>query len=161
MRELTELAERIAVRLVDRNETVAVAESSSGGLVSAVLLATPGASRFFVAGSVIYTQTARRSLLGITPEDMAGLQPATEPYAALLAKAARQGAGTTWGLGETGAAGPSGNRYGDPPGHSCMAAFGLHEVRRTVTTGSADRWANMQDFARASLAVLHEALMIV
>lgn len=158
MHELTVMAERIAARLIGRNETVAVAESSAGGLVSAALLATPGASRFFVAGSVIYTQTARQTLLAITPGDMAGLQPATEPYAALLAKTVRQRVGTTWGLGETGAAGPSGNRYGDLPGHSCIAVFGRHELRHTVATGSAERWANMQDFALASLALLHDAL---
>ena len=158
MHELTVMAERVALRLIQRDETVAVAESSSGGLVSAVLLATPGASRFFVGGGVIYTGKARHALLDITPAQMAGLQPATEPYAALLARSVRLKLGTTWGLGETGAAGPSGNRYGDPPGHSCVAAFGPTESRYTVQTGSDDRWRNMQDFALAALTRLHDAL---
>ncbi len=111
-----------------------------------------------MGGAVIYTGTARAALLGITPEAMEGLQPATEPYAALLARSARQQLGTTWGIAETGAAGPTGNRYGDPPGHSCVAVFGLHELRHTVATGSGDRWSNMQAFALAALTLLGEAL---
>ena len=140
------------------NETVGMAESSSGGLVAAALLATPGASRCVVGGAVVYTGTARAALLGITPAAMEGLQPATEPYAALLARSVRLQLGTTWGIGETGAAGPTGNRYGDPPGHCCVAVFGLHEIRRTVATGAADRRLNMHAFALAALTLLHDAL---
>lgn len=158
MHELTTMAEHIALQVMARGETVAVAESSAGGLVAAALLATPGASRFFVGGTVIYTGAARAALLDITPDMMEGLQPATEPYAALLARSARQKLGTVWGLGESGAAGPAGNRYGDPPGHSCVAVFGRHEVRRTITTGSNDRWTNMQAFALAALTALSETL---
>ena len=158
MHELTVMAERVALRLVARGETIGIAESSSGGLVAATLLATPGASRFLVGGGVIYTGTARAALLDITPDMMAGLQPATEPYAALLARSIRTKLGTVWGVGETGAAGPTGNRYGDPAGHSCLAVFGQHEFRHTVATGSADRWLNMQAFALATLTLLHDTL---
>ena len=158
MHELTVMAERVALRLIERAETVAIAESSAGGLVSAALLAAPGASRYFVGGSVIYTGTARQQLLGILPADMEGLQPATEPYASVLARSARLKLGTVWGVGETGAAGPAGNRYGDPPGHSCIAVFGPTESRQTITTGSADRWRNMHDFALAALSLLHHCL---
>ena len=160
MHELAVMAERVAFRLIERGETIAIAESSSGGLVSAALLALPGASRFFQGGGIIYTADARSALLGITPTAMAGLQPATEPYAALLARTVRANLGATWGLGETGAAGPTGNRYGDPPGHSCLAIFGPHEIRRTVATGSDDRPANMQAFALAALTLLHEGLLM-
>ena len=111
-----------------------------------------------MGGGVIYTGTARAALIGITPELMGGLQPATEPYAALLARSVRQTLGTTWGVGESGAAGPTGNRYGDPAGHSCVAVYGRHELRKTVATGSADRWPNMQAFALAALTLLGEAL---
>jgi PncC family amidohydrolase len=158
MHELATMAEHIALQLIARGETVAVAESSAGGLVAAALLATPGASRFFMGGAVIYTGAARAALLGITPDIMEGLQPATEPYAALLARSARQQLNTTWGIGETGAAGPTGNRYGDAAGHSCVAVFGRHELRRTIATGSADRWPNMQAFALAALTLFGEAL---
>ena len=158
MHELNAMAERVALRLIERGETVGIAESSAGGLVSATLLATPGASRCVMGGAVIYTGTARAALLGITPAALQGLQPATEPYAALLARSVRLQLATTWGIGETGAAGPAGNRYGDPPGHSCAAVFGPHEIRRTVATGVVDRWANMHAFALAALMVLDEAL---
>ena len=161
MLELTTMAERVALRLIARGESVAVAESSSGGLISATLLAVPGASRCFTGGSVIYTGTARQGLLAITPQAMEGLQPASEPYASLLARTVREKLGTTWGVGETGAAGPAGNRYGDPAGHSCVAVYGPTERRSTVSTGSADRWRNMGDFALAALSLLHEALATV
>ena len=141
-----------------RRETVAVAESSSGGLVSAALLAVPGASAYFRGGAVVYTAEARTALLGITPERMAGMRSASEPYARLLARTLRERFGTSWGIAETGAAGPSGNRYGDAAGHSCLAISGPVELVRTVETGSADRARNMRDFASALLDLMAEAL---
>jgi PncC family amidohydrolase len=137
---------------------VAVAESSAGGLVAAALLAQPGASAFFLGGAVVYTRQARQALLGITPADMAGIRPATEAYALLLARRLRERLGATWALAETGAAGPSGNSYGDAPGHCCFAVSGLAEHARTLATGSADRFANMTAFAAAALGLLGEAL---
>ena len=89
---------------------------------------------------------------------MVGFQPATEPYAALLARAVRQTLGTAWGIGESGAAGPAGNRYGDPAGHSCLAVYGRHEMRRTIATGSVERGSNMQAFALAALTLFSDAL---
>ncbi len=158
MTELDTLAARVGERLASRRETVAVAESSAGGLISAALLAVPGASRFFLGGAVVYTATAREALLGIAPGAMAGMRSSSEPYAALLARTLRDRFGATWGLAETGAAGPTGNRYGDAAGHSCLAVHGGLERARTLETGSADRVANMQSFAVAALALLDEAM---
>src|SRR5919197_138164 len=121
MNELSQLAAAAAEVLVARRETVAVAESSAGGLISAALLAIPGASAYFVGGGVIYTGAARERLLGITREEMEGLRPASEAYAKLNERRVRERLGTTWGLAETGATGPGGNRYGDAPGHACIA----------------------------------------
>ena len=59
MDRLLPLAEKIAARLIERKETVAVAEGSAGGLISAALLAVPGASAYFVGGAVVYTGAAR------------------------------------------------------------------------------------------------------
>jgi PncC family amidohydrolase len=157
MQDLLRLAEPLAARLRSRQETVAVAESSAGGLVAAALLAQPGASAFFLGGIVVYTGAARAALLGITPADMDGLRPATEPYALLLAKRVRERLGTTWGVAETGAAGPTGNRYGDAAGHCCVAISGPVELARTLATGSADRSANMRAFTAAALALLSAA----
>src|SRR6476646_7825522 len=124
MKELVGIAEQIAARLVERKQTIAVAESSTGGLISAALLAVPGASAYFLGGPVVETLEARRLLLDITDDTMKGIRSASEPYARLLASRMRQRFSTDWGLSETGATGPTGNRYGDAAGHSCMAIAG-------------------------------------
>lgn len=158
METLLPAAARIAARLKARGDTIAVAESSAGGLISAALLAVPGASAFFLAGAVIYTPKAAGGLLGLTRADVAGVRSATEPYALILAQTVRQRTGAAWGLAETGAAGPTGNGYGDPAGHACFALSGGVEAARTLRTGETDRPANMRAFAAAALALLEEAL---
>jgi PncC family amidohydrolase len=158
MQELLPLAEQVAARLVARKETLAVAESSVGGLISAALLAVPGASSYFLGGSVVYTRQSRALLLGISEADMAAIRPATQPYALLLARTAQRRFGSTWALAETGATGPSGNRYGDPAGHACFAVAGAREKAVTLETGSADRRANMRSFGRGALTLLLESL---
>jgi PncC family amidohydrolase len=151
-------AEAVARRLKATGETVAVAESSAGGLLSAALLAVPGASAYFLGGAVVYTGKARTSLLGLTREAVVGLRSSSEPYAIVLARTVRENLGATWGLAETGAAGPSGNRYGDAPGHTCLAVAGAAERTFTLETGSADRAANMDAFAKAALGLLLAAM---
>lgn len=145
-------------RLAARGEKIAVSESSAGGLISAALLAAPGASAWFAGGAVVYSPRAGRGLLQLTREDMAGLRSATEPYAAKLAATVAARHGVTWGLAETGAAGPSGNGFGDPAGHACLAVHGPVLSTRTIRTGSADRQANMFAFAAAALDALLDAL---
>jgi nicotinamide-nucleotide amidase len=152
------LAARVASLLKARRQTIAVAESAAGGLISAALLAVPGASAYFVGGGVIYTGVARERLLGMSATDMAAVRPATEAYARLLAERIRSHLGTTWGLAETGASGPTGNRYGDAPGHACIALSGPREIATTIETGSAEREPNMWRFARAALELLERAL---
>jgi PncC family amidohydrolase len=158
MDQLVELAEQIGERLRARGETVAVAESSTGGLLSAALLAVPGASAYFLGGAVVYTRQARRGLLAIPDGAMAGIRSASEPYARLLARTVRERHGATWGLSETGAAGPTGNRYGDPAGHTCIAIAGPSERALTLETGGSDRRANMEAFAAKALAALLAAI---
>lgn len=155
---LGSLAASVAARLMARRETVAVSESSTGGLISAALLSIPGASAYFVGGGVVYTQTARRGLLQLADEAVRGIRSSTEASALLNARTVREGLGTTWGLGETGAAGPTGNRYGDAAGHSCMAVAGPAQSVFTLETGSNDRQANMQAFAKTALNLLLENL---
>src|SRR5580692_925728 len=155
---LISLAESLAEQLKARGQTVGVAESSSGGLVSAALLAAPGASAYFLGGGVIYTGKARMALLGLRREDVAGMRSSSEPYALLLARTVRENLGATWGLSETGAAGPSGNAYGDAAGHTCVAVAGPVEMAFTLETASGDRAANMEAFAKAALELLQSAL---
>lgn len=158
MEKLLPLAERVAARLKGDRATVAVAESSTGGLVSASLLAVPGASAYFLGGAVVYTKVARASLLDIPAEAMEGIRSSTEAYAKLLANTAREKFGATWALGETGAAGPSGNSYGDRPGHCCIAIAGPREAVMTIETGSADRAGNMRAFGEALLELFLRTL---
>jgi nicotinamide-nucleotide amidase len=158
VKALLPLAARIAARLIARKETIAVAESSTGGLVSVALLAVPGASAYFLGGAVVYTKASRIALLGVGDAEMAGLRPATEAYSLMIARRMRERHNATWGFGETGATGPTGNRYGDPAGHTCLAVAGRIERAVTLQTGSADRVANMDAFARRALELLVEVI---
>ena len=160
MKDLIGIAEQIATKLIARKHTIAVAESSTGGLIAASLLAVPGASAYFLGGAVVYTREARRTLLDIPDAALTGMRSASEPYAALLAQTVRRRFAANWGLAETGAAGPTGNRYGDAAGHVCLAvasADGKTRVK-TIETGSSDRQGNMETFAAAALDMLMAAL---
>jgi PncC family amidohydrolase len=154
MKDLITIAEQIATKLIAKRQTIAVSESSTGGLISAALLAVPGASAYFLGGAVVYTRDARRVLMDISEPDTVGIRSASEPYAQLLAKRLRERFACDWGLSETGATGPKGNRYGDAAGHSCMAVAGPRQAVMTLETGSADRVDNMHVFASTALAFL-------
>ena len=158
MQELMDLAMRAGELLKERGETISVAESSSGGLISAALLGVPGASAYFLGGGVIYTAKARAVLMSLPRESVAGMRSASEPYALLLARTAKERLGATWGLSETGASGPTGNPYGDAAGHTCLAISGPVETAITLETGSPDRIANMHAFAAEGLNLLLRAL---
>jgi PncC family amidohydrolase len=158
MQSLLDAAGRIGARLKARGETIAIAESSTGGLISAALLAVPGASAYFVGGSVIYTRAARAALLDIPDPLPGGMRASTEAYARLLAETVRERCAASWGVGETGATGPTGNRYGDAAGHTCIALAGPHAGAITLETGQPDREANMRAFAARALALLEAAL---
>ena len=158
MSNVDAIAAELGQRLKDRGETVAVAESSSGGLISAALLRVPGASKYYLGGAVVYTGKARMVLMDLPREAVAGMRSASEPYALLLARTARERFGATWGVSETGAAGPAGNGYGDAAGHTCIAVSGPAEFAITLETGESDRAANMEAFTAAALDMLRRAL---
>jgi PncC family amidohydrolase len=161
MGELNDLAASVAALLKERGDTLAVSESSCGGLISAALVSIPGASDYYVGGSVVYTRIAQRGLLQVPDSAMEGQRASTEFYALLNARTSREALGTTWGLAETGASGPTGNRYGDSAGHACFGVAGPVERSQTLETGDDDREANMWVFARAALTLLEEALQAV
>jgi PncC family amidohydrolase len=154
MRNLASMASSLGTLLKTTRHTVAVAESSAGGLISAALVAVPGASAYYLGGSVIYKSVSRRGLLRLPDEALAGMRASTEPYALLKARTIREQLGATWGLSETGASGPTGNRYGDAAGHASIAVAGPVERVITLETGESDREANMWTFARAALDLL-------
>src|SRR5262245_15718210 len=158
MDSLIAIGSAVGSLLKERKHTLAVAESSAGGLINAALVAVPGASAYYLGGAVVYTLASRSALLGLTAQDLTGIRSASEPFAKLLAQRMRANLGATWGLSETGASGPSGNRYGDAPGHACIAVSGPVEVAITVETGSADREANMWVFAHRAIELLEACL---
>lgn len=158
MKELVTHAERAVALLIARKQTIVVAESSAGGLISAALLAVPGASACMRGGIVVYTREMRREILGLRDDEVRGITPSTEQYALLKARRARERMNTDWALSETGATGPTGSRYGYPPGHACFAVAGAVEAARTLETGKADRVENMQAFAAAAINFLAEAV---
>jgi PncC family amidohydrolase len=158
MQTLLPHVEKVAALLKRRGESVAVAESSTGGLIAAALLAMPGASAYFLGGAVVYTKAARAALLDIGDAQMTGLRPSTEPYALMIAARVRDKHGSIWGLGESGATGPTGNRYGDAAGHSCIAIAGKIEKAVTLETGNDDRAANMRAFAARALELFGDTL---
>lgn len=159
MQTLIPLAEQVGALLKARGETIAVAESSSGGLISAALLSVGGASAYFRGGGVIYTGQARKGLLDLPSPLPAPVERAsTEAYAILLADTVRARLDATWGIGESGATGPTGNRYGDAAGHCCIAVTGPVTKVITIETGAGDRLANMRAFGARALALLAEAL---
>ena len=158
MTELSALAANVSELLKERGDTIAVSESSCGGLLSAALVAIPGASSYYVGGAVVYTRTTQAGLLRVPDSAMEGQRASTEYYAALNARTMREILGTTWALSETGASGPTGNRYGDDAGHACIAVSGPVERAVTIETGESDREGNMWAFAGAAFGLLEDCL---
>jgi len=161
MESLTALGSVVGTLLKERKQTLGIAESSAGGLINAAFVAVPGASAYYLGGAIVYTLAGRSALLGLTAQDMMGIRSASEPFAKLLARRVRDNLGATWGLSETGASGPTGNRYGDAPGHACIAVSGPVEAVITAETDSADREANMWAFARRAVELLEACLRTI
>jgi PncC family amidohydrolase len=157
MSSLLKMGSPVGELLKQRGQTVAVSESAAGGLVSAALLSVPGASGYYLGGASVYTQTARRGLLRFSDVE-AQQRGSTEEYATLVAATMRDLLGADWTIGESGAAGPSGNRYGDPAGYVALAVVGPVTATRIVQTGSDGREENMWAFAQAALDLLYETV---
>lgn len=158
MSDIGTMAQQVGALLKARGETVAVAESSAGGLICAALLAVPGASAYFKGGGTVYTSDAKRILIDIPAAAMEAHRAATQDHALDLARAARVRLDADWGIGETGAAGPTGNRYGDPAGHSALGVSGPKELAIVINTEREDRYENMLAFAVAALELLERCL---
>lgn len=151
--ELMVPSRALGALLRERGETVAVAEGSAGGLISAALLAVPGASAYYLGGAVVYTRQASVAWMAGAVETPHGMRGATEVFAQYLARSCRVKVSATWGVGEAGAAGPP-NPYGDPAGHGWVAVAGPTEATRHLLTGDDDRERNMVAFAAGALGLL-------
>jgi PncC family amidohydrolase len=156
--DLARIAQPAADLLKAAKHTIAVTESSTGGLISAALLAVPGASAYYLGGSVVYTLPSRRKILGIRGEDVAGMEPLTEAMVLAFAERAREQLDTTWAIAELGVAGPTGARYGHPPGTCVIGIVGPYRASLSISTGSSDREENMWTFTRQALTLLAATL---
>jgi PncC family amidohydrolase len=110
-----ELAERVHVLLQERGESVATAESLTGGRLAAVLTGVPGASRSYVGGVVAYATSVKESVLGVPGALVARHGVISAECALAMARGAAAVTGATWGIGTTGVAGPD-RQEGHPPG---------------------------------------------
>ena len=151
------LAAEIGSLLGARGENIAVAETTTGGLISAALLSVAGASRYYVGGGVMYTRASRIALAGVPAEQYANYQGTTAELLTALAEAMRGRLGATWAIAESGTAGPTGGRT-SAPGHTTICVVGPAARSEVVDTGSADREANMVEFTTHSLRVLRDAI---
>lgn len=151
-------ATNVAALLKSRGDTVVVSESSAGGLVSAALLAVPGASAYYLGGALVYTHEARRLLLDIPDAEVSHVTPLTEAYVARCASALRAKFGATWAVAEIGTTGPTGSRYGHPAGMCALAVDGPVARTRLIENAGDDRETNMWGFAAAALALLEDAM---
>ena len=158
MPDLTSMAASVGALLKETEQTLAVTESSCGGLLSACLVSIPGASAYYRGGAVVYTRFAQKSLLQVPDSAMTGIRASSEPYALLNARTVRESLDTTWALSETGASGPTGNSYGDSAGHACIAVTGPVERAITLETGDDNREANMWVFAKAAFDLLEQCV---
>ncbi len=156
--EQQRLAQEIGTRLTERGETVAVAESTAGGLISAALLSVAGASRFYRGGGVVYTLASRTALAGVSAEQYANYQGTTPEMLAALAEAMRQRLDATWCIAESGTAGPGGGRFGSAAGNAKISVAGPVVRTEVIETGLPDRVENMVEFATRSLRVLSQAI---
>jgi PncC family amidohydrolase len=160
--DLAAIGAQAGAQLIAHRQTIAVVDGATGGLISAGLLATPGASAFYRGGGIIYSLKGRRIVLGHAPGSLRGLTSATEAYALAQAELIRTRYDADWGLAETGAAGPGRHPLGVPSGTSAIGIVGPDGLRGStlVETGSDHRLDNMQAFARAALTLLVDLLWV-
>ncbi len=157
--EQERLALEIAMQLTTRGETVAVAEATTGGLISAALLSVAGASRYYAGGGVLYTLGSRSALAGVPSEQYANYRGTTPEMLASLAESMRLRLGATWCIAESGLAGPTGGRFGAPVGRTTIGVAGPIARTEVIETGLSDRAANMVDFTTRSLLFLSRAVL--
>jgi PncC family amidohydrolase len=146
-------AERLAQALLTRGETLAVVETSAGGSIAAALTSIAGSSRWLAGSAVAYGDVARQQWLGITAAELPD-GVVSEAAARLMAERVRDRLGTTWGLAETGIAGPqTGRRSRKPVGLVYIALAGTSGTAvHSVTTGHSERAPNQAAFAHVALA---------
>ena len=152
-------AREIAARLAERGETLAVVETAAGGLICGALAAVPGASAWLLGGVVAYGAGAKEQWLGVTAADVAPDGVVSARAAQLMAQAVRRSTGATWGMAETGIAGPqTGRRSTKPAGLVFLAVDGPIAAAVEQRTDLPGREDNQEAFTLLALRLLLESL---
>ena len=149
----------LARLLRQRRATVATAESVTGGLLAARLTDTAGASDYFIAGYVTYTDEQKHQILGVSKDLLARHSAVSEPVAAAMAQGARARSGATYGLSTTGYAGPSGGTEFDPVGTVYLGISGPDGEKVIRARHGADRYRTRVLAAQGALNLLRKSLM--
>lgn len=150
----------LASHLKSSSQTLALAETATGGLLSSSLLSVPGASAIYRGGLTLYTLESRIKYAGWTQGDIDNYKGPTTGIVAGLGKKVREDLGSTWVLAESGTAGPTGGSTRNrTPGYVALAVVGEEGVwTREVETGSKDRVENMLRFAEEGIKFLLEVV---
>ena len=156
---MSESIKEVSEVLKARGETIAVAESTTGGLISARLLSMPGASAYFLGGVIIYSRLSRKVFLDTTAEKLHGVKPMSEEMAKFFAKEVKEKLEATWGIAELGLAGPTGSIYGYEAGNSVIAVSGPKDASVSINTGHNDRVLNMEEFTDCACQLLRDVLL--
>ena len=165
MEDTTDPAERLNALLGDGDETLATAESLTGGLVGSRVTDAPGASAYFDRGFVTYTYDAKRELLGVSRESLDAHGAVSDPVVREMAAGARDRASADWAVATTGIAGPTGGTDEKPVGlvHvgvAHAAPWGTEEsfVRSERAVFDGDRDAVKREAAERALDALVRAI---
>ncbi|KAL4745495.1 hypothetical protein BDW72DRAFT_186595 [Aspergillus terricola var. indicus] len=157
---LQPLAQEVVELLKARRETLSVAETAAGGLISACLLSVPGASAVYKGGLTVYTLESRLAFAGWTQVDREKYRGPTTEIVGQMADHTRRTLESTYAVSESGTAGPTGGTTRNrTPGYVAVAVSTANgNQTREVETGSSDRAQNMVAFARESLQLLKEVI---
>lgn len=154
------LESRVLSLLEDRRETLAVAESLTGGLIQQRLTSVPGASKVFVGGVVSYSNEAKKHLLNVSPETLDQVSAVSAEVAEQMAHGVRHSLQANWGLSTTGVAGPGADSLGHPEGLTYVGWDGPFGPGTQVYTFGMGREINRSRAAQAALTQLYRLLVL-
>ncbi|KAF2747002.1 hypothetical protein M011DRAFT_444800 [Sporormia fimetaria CBS 119925] len=157
---LRDIVGEVAALLKERGETVSVAETVAGGLISSTLLSVPGASGYYQGGLTLYTLPSRLAYAGWTDANLQNYTGPTPEIVVGMAEHTRKTLGSTYCVSESGTAGPTGGKTRNrTPGYVALAVvWEGGKMTREVETGSNDRKGNMVRFAEEGLRLLRDVL---
>jgi len=153
-----EVAIEVLSRLAARGETLAVAESCTGGGLGSILTAAPGASSAFIGGVIAYSDSVKVALLGVGATTLAVHGAVSEPCAREMAEGVRDRLGADWGISITGIAGPDGGSPAKPVGTVWIGLSGPEVVSGESFYFPGDREQIRSSAARTALGLLSRSV---